>query len=543
MEKKKRIMIIGLDGSTFDLIKPWSKEGKLPTFKKLLKDGVHGDLRSTIPHATIPAWPSFATGCNPGKHGLYDFFKEKKSSYDLTVEINPSRAIKKPTIWKILGDYGHRVAVINVPATYPPSKINGYMIAGMLTPPKAKYTFPPEFQKELNEKIGEYKIFFQALSAKNPKVLLNDLKKTLEMRVKAVEYLWNEKKPDFLMMVDNGTDRSEHELWKYLDKDNPLYDKNMVEKYGNPLLKYYEEVDRSLARILKLIDEGTILILMSDHGQGSLRKFVNLNMFLIKEGYMKIKKSPISKIKYSLFKLGFTPKNIYELLRKMGMERYASDRISAKTKLSILNKTLFSTIDIDWSRTKAFSSGVTGSITINLEGRQPNGCVSSKNQYESIVNEIIQELNLLVDNENNNKIIKKVYRKEEIYTGPYLDQAPDIVAIPEEYYEFFGMHGFTFNKMLIKTFGNSGSHRENGIFMAVGKDIKSSLKIKEANIIDIAPTILYITGIFPPDYMDGKVLYNIFNENSEFSNGKRKLQKIDIEKVKIKELVKKLKKI
>ena len=108
---------------------------------------------------------------------------------------------------------------------------------------------------------------------------------------------------------------------------------------------------------------------------------------------------------------------------------------------------------------------------------------------------------------NNNKIIKDVYRKEEIYSGPYLDQAPDIVAIPEDHYEFFGMHGFTFNKMIIPTFGNSGSHRENGIFIAKGKYIKSNLEIKGANIVDIAPTILYIMGLLPPKYMDGKVLY------------------------------------
>jgi len=541
MENKKRIMIIGLDGSTFDLIKPWSENGYLPIFKKLLKEGVHGNLRSTIPHATIPAWPSFATGCNPGKHGLYDFFKEKKSSYDLTVEINPSGAINKPTLWKILGDYGYNVSVINVPATYPPSRVNGYMITGMLTPPKVKFTYPHEFQNELIENIGEYNVFFQALSAKNPEVLLNDLNKTLETRFKAVEYLWTEKKPDFLMMVDNGTDRSEHELWKYLDKQNPLYEKKKVEKYGNPLLKYYKEVDKTLGKILKLIDEDTILLLMSDHGQGSLHKFVNLNMFLIKEGYMKIKKNPLSKIKYFFFKLGFTPKNLYELLRKIGMERYASDRISSKTKLSILNKFLFSTSDIDWSKTKAFSSGVTGSITINLDGRQPDGCVSSI-KYESLVNEIVKKLNNLNDNDNNKKIIKKVYRKDEIYKGAYLDQAPDIVAIPEEYYEFFGMHGFTFNKMLVKTFGNSGSHRENGIFMAFGRGIKNNYEVKDANILDITPTVLYIMGISQPDYMDGKVISDIFDDDYEFAKVEGKLRNIEIEKLKIKDLVKKLKK-
>ena len=85
MIKSKRVMVIGLDGATFDLIKPWVREGKLPTFKKLIDTGVHGQLTSTIPHGTIPAWPSFATGCNPGMHSFYDFFKEIPSGVKYVV--------------------------------------------------------------------------------------------------------------------------------------------------------------------------------------------------------------------------------------------------------------------------------------------------------------------------------------------------------------------------------------------------------------------------------------------------------------------------
>jgi len=515
MNKKKRIMIIGLDGATFNLIKQWIKEEKLPTFKKLLDNGVHGDLLSTIPHATIPAWPSFATGCNPGKHGFYDFFKEKSGSYDLTVEMRPSKAIKELTIWEILSDYGSKVGVINVPGTYPPIKVNGFIVSGMLTPPKVNFTYPPDFEKELIENIGEYKVFFSSLSAKNPEVLLEDLKKTLEMRAKALEYIWLTKKVDFLMMVDNGTDRAEHVWWKYLDQENPLYKKSDVEEYGNPLLEYYQEVDGVLSRIMNMIDEDTVLILMSDHGQGPLRKFVNLNMFLIKEGHMVVKKSTISKIKYFLFKFGFSPKNIYDILGKIGIERYASDRINQKTKLSIINKIFFSTSDIDWSKTKAFSSGVTGAITINLKNREPEGCVSFDEEYERIKDEIIKKLNLLIDPENKKNIVKKVYKKEEIYFGPYLDKAPDIVAVPTESYEFFGMHGFTFNKIIIPTFGNSGGHRSEGIFIAFGNKIKKGIEIKGAKIIDIVPTVLNIMNIPTPENIDGNVLNDIFENNKK----------------------------
>jgi len=507
--KNKRVMVIGLDGATFDLIKPWADAGELPTFKKLMENGVWGELESTVPFATIPAWPSFATGCNPGKHGFYDFFKEKDGSYELTVEIYPSKAIKRPTLWEILSVYNKKVAVINVPATYPPKKVNGYVISGMLTPPGAKYTYPQEFEKELIQSIGRYNVFFSALSAKNPQILLEDLKETLEERIDALKYIWTNKKPNFLMMVDNGTDRSEHELWRFLDPENPLYNEEEVKKYGNPLLEYYKTVDKSLQQIIDMLDQNTVLFLMSDHGQGSLRKFVNLNMFLIEEGFMEIKKESKNKFRYLLFKHGFTPQNIYNLLRKIGLERYASDRISSKTRLKLLNKFFFSSSDIDWSKTMAFASGVTGSITINLKGRQPRGIVN-KEEYEDIRSQLIQRLLKLRDPETNDKIVKNVYKREEIYHGPYLDKAPDLVAVPNNYYEFFGMHGFTFNKVVTPTFGNSGSHRPYGIFMAYGENIEKGKKVNGTNILDVTPTILHTMELPIPEHMDGKALEGIF---------------------------------
>ena len=520
MKSNKKVMVIGLDGATFDLIKPWVEEGKLPTFKKLMDNGVHGNLRSTIPHCTIPAWPSFTTGCNPGKHSLYDFFKPKKNGYEWTVEVHPSQAVKQPTLWEILSHYNKKVAVINVPSTYPPTKINGHMITGMFTPPGAKYTYPSEFHTELVKKIGRYNVFFSALSAKNPEILLEDLRQTLETRIKAVEYLWKKKKPDFLMVVDNGTDRAEHELWRFLDSSIPLYDPHDVKTFGNPLLKYYQLVDKALQRIMNLLEEDVTLILMSDHGQGPLRKFVNLNIFLIETGFMTVKKNVLTKLRYLLFNHGFSPRNIYSFLRKIGIERYASDKVDQQKKILLLNRLFFSTSDIDWSNTLAFSTGVVGAITINLKGRQSQGVVRTGDEYEKIRNQLIDKLLQLKDPDTGDRVVNHVYKREEIYSGPYLDKAPDIIATPNDGYEFFGMHGFTFNKVITPTFGNSGSHRPHGIFMAYGKEIKKEGKINGARIIDIAPTILHIMNMPIPKNMDGKILKEIFEKDSE--NAKRK---------------------
>lgn len=528
-------MVIGLDGATYDLIIPWIKEGHLPTFKRLLEEGSYGELESTLPHATIPAWPSFATGCNPGKHGFFDFYKEKRNSYDLMVEMSPSTVIKRPTLWEILSEYNKKVAVINVPGTFPPKAVNGIVISGLLTPPGVRFTYPKDFEKELMKKVKGYSVFFSALSAKNPKILLDDLIDTLDKRIKAVQYIWEDRQPDFLMMVVSGTDRAEHELFKYMDPENPLYDEEDVKKYGNPLLDYYKEVDKGLKRILELIDENTYFMLMSDHGQGSLRYFINLNSLLISKGLMKISKNPLSKVKYGLFKMGYTPMNIYNILRKFGIERMATDKVGKKKRLSLLNKFFFSTSDIDWKRTKAFASGVTGSITINLKGRQPQGCVGMGNEYEKIRDEIIKMMKEL--KHQGEKTIKDIHKREDIYKGPYVKNAPDIVAVPEEYYEFFGMYGFTFNKIIVPTFGNSGSHRMNGIFYIKGKGVKKNYKLKNLNILQVTPTICSIFDLKLDNTFDGKIIEKAFINNKI----DHKMEMVDLEKICIKNALGKIK--
>jgi predicted AlkP superfamily phosphohydrolase/phosphomutase len=125
-----KLLIIGFDGATFDLIHPWAEQGHLPNLAQLMRDGVHGDLRSTLPPVTSPAWPTFMTGCNPGKHGVFDFIQPQGANFSL---VNSTR-IKQPTIWQRLSRSDCRVGVLNVPVTYPPQPLNGFMVTDILSP-------------------------------------------------------------------------------------------------------------------------------------------------------------------------------------------------------------------------------------------------------------------------------------------------------------------------------------------------------------------------------------------------------------------------
>lgn len=542
-ESSKKVVVIGLDGATLDLIKPWAEEGKLPTFKEMLTEGVHGILRSTIPHVTIPAWPSFATGVNPGKHGLYDFFKDDGETYNPKIEPQPSRAIKVPTLWQILGEQDKRVAIINVPSTFPPTKVNGYMITGLLTPPGAEYTYPTGFEKELVDKIGNYSVFSSPSAWKGSlDLFMADLEKALEERVKATLYLL-EKDIDFLMVVDSGTDRAGHELWRFIDRSSPIFDPDELAKYGNLLLKYYQEVDRALKTILSKLNKEDTLFIMSDHGMGPVRKFISLNIFLMQQGFMKIKKGPVSKIRYFFFNNGWTFFNLDRFLRKLQIELYISKTVSNQQKSSLAERLFFSSRDIDWTKTTAYALGSQGGIRINLKGRESEGIVTPGAEYKKVRDDLINKLHSASDPSNGEKIVNDVFRCEEIYHGPYIEKAPDIIAMPKENYEFSRAYRFPFASVVQTTVGHSGSHRLNGVFMAVGEEIKKDREIKNANIIDLAPTILHTMDVPVPTNMDGKVLKEIFEPNSELGRKEVEYQEIDYEKVRVGEKVRKLKQI
>ena len=152
---KNKVLIMGLDGVSWKLLKPWINDGKLPTLSKLLKEGAESDLRTTVPPISCSAWTSLFTGKNPGKHGIYEY------TSDLGELVN-AKSIKVEKIWQVLSYYNKRCCVINVPATYPVEKLNGYMVSSILTPPQEEiYSYPPELMSILKKHDYQIRVNYQ----------------------------------------------------------------------------------------------------------------------------------------------------------------------------------------------------------------------------------------------------------------------------------------------------------------------------------------------------------------------------------------------
>ena len=514
LKKPGKIVVIGLDGATFDLIKPWAEEGHLPVLQRILNEGAQGSLRSTVPPMTAPAWTSFATGCNPGKHRLYDWIAREPDSYRFT----PVTALDgtAPPLYTLLSGYGRKVVALNIPMTYPPVPVNGVMVSGMPTPSTdVTFTYPEEAYQDILKAVGDYILYpdpGEAYSDSGIDSFLEKLYRSSDLRMQAFDYLRERENPDFAMMVFNGTDTISHALWKYMDSGHPLYDPVKGQKYGHAIRDYYHHVDSLLTGVVDSLDEDTTLIIMSDHGFGPFHKFIHVNNWLIQQGFMSIKRDLRSRFKQTTFDLGFSPMNVYNTLMKLGFGKLKREVVRGQGQG--LLKTLFlSFADVDWSNTVAYSLGNVGQIYLNVAGREPKGTVQRGAEYEQVRSQIIEHLAELRDPDTGEKVVESIYRREEIYHGDQLDKAADIVFIPTRL-EYFGFGEYEFGShKIIEAMqrGISGTHRMNGIFMAYGASIQPGSVLEGPSLIDLAPTILHLMNAPVPEEMDGRVLQEIIS--------------------------------
>jgi len=511
-----KVWVIGLDGATFDLILPWVEAGYLPTLSRLLREGAWGEVRSTIPPITGPAWSTFMTGTNPGSHGVFDWVQQRKASYDF--EPVTHKNIRQPSFWSLASAAGKRVIVLNVPMTFPPEKVNGIIVSGI--PATSLSTYPNDLATEILQQIPDYDIYpdpGQAYSDQGIETFLLRLHKANEglMRLWRLQIL--REKWDFAMLVFNATDVVQHAMWKYMSPEHPLYNPKGAERFGNAILNVYQEMDNFLGEIIDSMDQDTVLWVMSDHGFGPLYKFIHVNIWLMQEGLLKINSNPKAYLKSVLFRFGLSPMPIYDLMMRIGLGKLKREVVRGRGR-GLMQTFFLSFNDVDWSNTVAYSMGNVGQIRINLLGREPQGCIQPGEEYEKTVNDIINRLKKLQDPATKEKVIESVYRRSEVYHGEAKENGADILFIPRRLEYFgFGEYEFGDHRVIAKIeHGISGTHRMNGISVVWGKPILAT-KFQGAKLEDIAPTILHLLGLSIPSHIDGRILLEILSEEANLN--------------------------
>ncbi len=506
---KSKVFVIGLDGASFDLLAPWMQQGKLPNLANILRQGTSGVLQSVIPPITTPAWVSFQTGKNPAKHGLFSWVKREADSYRVA-PFNSSN-IGAETISSMLSRHGRRVGLINVPCTFPPAPVNGFVVTGLETPNRnSNYTYPEKLAHELIDRF-DYEIErTQKYKQGNEDSFIQAVESVEHKRAKAVLYMMDKYEWDFFMTVFRGTDILSHAFWRFTDPEHPRYDAQLAEKYGNVLLNHYQGMDKIVGELAARLDDDTDVIIMSDHGSGPTWRYVYLDNYFIKLGITKLKRSLYTDVRYSLFKMGLTPKNILKLLSALGL-RNLSRRLLPGDLRAKINSHMTLNSNIDWSRTKAYTMGGVGQIYINLKWREPQGCVEAGAEYDELTAYIKEQLYKLTDPGTGQKMVKRILDKNELPGGAEGFPTPDLyVEWVNDLYADLGILGYSSELMSEYLTEPSGGHTMRGIFIAKGPSYRQAEQVTNAKITDVLPCILYGLGLPIPDDLDGALLKDAF---------------------------------
>jgi len=518
---KYKVVVFGLDGATFDLMLPWVEQGQLPCLGKLLRDGAWSRLQSTIPPITPCAWSSFMTGKNPGKHGLFYFAEPTPNSYRFRFTNASFR--HGESLWAYLSRLGRRVGVVNVPMTYPPEPVNGYLISGLDTPDKhCTYTYPADLRQELRDQSIDYRLDIQHLgnmrTDQRRDQRLRELREIETIRTQALQYLRRRYPADFTMLVYLATDQVQHHFWHYMDEKHDKHDARGALRYRNAIRDVYTHLDGLVASVLEGQDDDTVVMVMSDHGFGPTTNVrLRLNQAFAREGLLGFAQQGVS---------GSSVRSVAAVLNRLLRSTLSAGAKRLIASLFPRLRVWFERLGaarLDWPRTTAFSNELYRPISVWLNRQElfPQGTVRPED-LEQALKATEEAIGQLKDPQTGRPVVSHVYRARDVYHGPYAPRAADL--IPSWWEDGFltelSVAGGSPERIVERSqtplqggVEFAGSHRLDGVFIMAGGPARKGYAFTGAQITDVAPTVLYLMGLpIPPD-MDGRPLLDALDPN------------------------------
>jgi predicted AlkP superfamily phosphohydrolase/phosphomutase len=454
-----KICVLGLDCAAPEII---LRDDRLVNIRRLMDLGVYGRLESVTPPITVPAWMCMATSQDPGSLGIYGFRNRTGYSYDEMAFVN-SQSIKEWAIWDQLARVGKRSILVGVPPGFPPRQINGISIGCFLTPntQTCEFTYPPGIKAELNKIVGEYPVDVKDFRTDDKKRLQREIFEMSRKQWKAVRWLLSEFEWDYFQFVDIGLDRVHHGFWNFFDKQHIHY------VPGNPyeqvIPDYYLRLDEEIGSVLELLDEDTIVLLVSDHGAQRLDGGFAVNEWLVREGLLVLDSYP--------------------------------DKV-----------TPFKQLNVNWKRTKVWSEGgYYARVFFNVKGREPSGIVNS-GEYEAFLAEMKNRFEALQDDKGL-PLQSRVVDPRQIYRSTR-NVPPDLIVFFGNLgWRSVGSVGHSQLHMHDNDTGPDGcNHAQFGMFILASPNCPLRGEYQGAGLLDIAPTLLELGGFEIPASMQGKSL-------------------------------------
>jgi predicted AlkP superfamily phosphohydrolase/phosphomutase len=351
--------------------------------------------------------------------------------------------------------------------------------------PPLPISSPPSFAGDLFERLGYFRTLGWAEATWplnegriDEATFMDDLYRAFDDRAQVILNRIDSNDWDLLVGVIESTDRVQHMMWRFLDPKHPMYDASLAARYGDAIGGVYRRADQFVGELLEHVDPATAVMIVSDHGFHSWRKAVNLNTWLVEQGFMVLGQQPATDKKLDdLFGGGAFWENV------------------------------------DWSRTKAYAMGL-GQVYLNLRGREGQGIVNPGGEAKQLANAIASRLLAFEDPGDHTRIVRAVYQRDAIYNGPYVENAPDLQVGMEDGYRVSwqtALGGAPAGIVYANVKKWSGDHGGFDYATTAGVLISNRPLAPErqgtASILDIAPTVLRYFGVAVPADIDGKPLY------------------------------------
>ncbi|MBU4312098.1 MAG: alkaline phosphatase family protein [Candidatus Omnitrophica bacterium] len=453
-KNKTKILLIGMDGATWTVMRPLINDGKLPNIKQLMDKGCWGNLESFYPLTSEVIWTSIATGKSPDKHGITDRIMEDPDTGELVPPT--TNLIKVRTIWNILSERKKKVGIIGYRMSWPPEEVNGVMVSDRsdISQYLSKdYSYPPfkDLCSELEfENFGKVNnSIFSCIDRKKKGIYFDySVEEQDNFMSNFSEYLLQKQDFDFFSVYLLGIDVLSHHFWKYLFPEGLEINEEDKERYKDIINDYYIYCDSVIGDLLKKVDKDTTVIIVSDHG--------------FRE----------------------SPRKDYYIFSKLNLLLEASG-------LS----------EIKMNSKKAFIKDTLGEIIKSQRGLRIDGDLSNKEFIEvrEWAKEILRDIKV---KETNHSIFSIL---EDTKTGFIVDI--DYIYINEHPEHHILIKGKEVKIMdFLSPYSFCGGHDKLGVIMISGKNIYQNKTIETATIYDITPTILYLMGLPVGKDMKGKVL-------------------------------------
>jgi predicted AlkP superfamily phosphohydrolase/phosphomutase len=454
-----KILVIGLDGAAPEIL---LEDDRLTNIRCLMEAGAFGRLESIVPPITVPAWLCMATSRDPGSIGLYGFRNRLDRSYDRQALVD-ARTVADLTIWDQVAREGKRSILVGVPPGYPARRVNGVAVGCFLTPDPGKniYTHPAVLGQTIAELVGDYPVDVTGFRSGDKRKMLADVDEMTRKQFAVFRHLLANEDWDYAHFVSIGLDRLQHGFWSHHDPLHVRHDPGSP--FKSAIRDHYRLLDEEIGRVLELIDDETIVTVLSDHGARRLDGGFCINQWLVEQGFLKLDHYP--------------------------------DKV-----------TPFGKLGVDWDRTLAWSEGgYYARVYLNVRGREPRGSVD-RADYERVRDDLKARLEATTGPDGRS-LGTLVFKPEEVYRE-VRGVAPDlIVHLGGLAWRSVGGVGYpSLHVQEDETGPDDCNHSQHGAFVLASPGLGPIGEVEGAHLLDMAPTLLELAGFELPPSMQGSPL-------------------------------------